>query len=724
MNISKKQLLFYFAITFLFFGLIYPSYSLASTGETAEIQRFSGQNRYQTAVHIAQELNNGPIQSVIISSGLNFPDALSGSVLGVKNNAPILLAGKSLSASQDTMDYVKKNLDKNGTIYLLGGTGVISTEFETKFAELGFHNVVRLGGNDRYESSALIAEQLNVPTGTPVSIVFGGNFPDALGISSFSANKGWPILLSKTNELPDEIKQFIAEKSPSRIFIAGGTGVISEKVRQEIQAAVPNATVERFAGKDRFETSSLINDYFAPNPSQVYLTSGLNYPDALTGSILAGKNADPIVLIDPKNQYIPLSVEKYLKANLNINSFNITALGGTQVVPDHLVSQSLLGVERKPVFLPSSMSSSKGFSIASVPTSTGTLEFTASVSTNTKTVLLVIKKDGKEEIIQANVLNGKVTKNIYPRLGPGYYTISVYESSDPNQSNTDNASKQETFTIYYSGTEGFYDQETINSLVNLDIPTYEEIQTAWLHITKTDGDTRGAIDDYYLPVDGKISHQIFLRYGPGTYQISVYESSNQEGYRPGPSFTVINKDTRDLTYSGRSYWVQSDDPAAIQLAQQITEGISDDLAKSKAIHDWVSTNITYTDQVSANTSFKAMEYAEANSGGYAALTAALHRAVGIQAKVIVGYTIGFGADPGTWEEFDEQTSNYPIKYWNEILINGQWMNVDTLWDSGTLDSEMVFTPLVSDKYFNLSDEEFFKDHRKLVLSEGSKSIPW
>lgn len=722
MGLFRNRLLFVFVIIFLICGLTEPGYSFAAT-DSGRADRIYGQDRYQTAVRIAEKLNSGPVQSVIIASGLNFPDALSGSVLGVKYNAPILLVGNSPADCEDTMAYIRKNLDKNGTIYILGGTGVISAEFQNGLTELGFKNIIRLGGGNRYESSALIAAQCDVPNGTPVTLAFGENFPDALSISGFSANKGWPVLLSGTNELPADVRQLIAEKSPSHIYIAGGTGVISEQVKRDLQTLAPAATIERFGGQDRFETSALINSYFAPNPTQIYLSSGLNYPDALTGSVLAGKNGFPVVLIDPDSATVPAVMEKYLKARLNITAFKATALGGAQVVPEHLVGQALSGVKRQAAFTPASVSK-KGFSIASVPSSPGTLQFSASVAPGIKSVFLIIKKGGNEEMVKANVTGGKVVKNIYPRLGPGNYEISIYETSSPDESNPGNAAKRETFNIYYSGTDGSYDQSTANSVVDIDIPTYDDIKSAWIRIIKTDGDTRGAMDDCYVPVDGRIAHQLQLRFGPGTYRIEVYESSDNAGYQPGPSFTVSNTDARNMTYLGRSSWVQSDVPEVIQLAQQITSGLTDDLAKSKAIHDWVASNITYSDRSPAASSALALKHKQANSGSYAALTAALHRAVGLQAKVVPGYTIGSGSDPKTWEEFDQQTSDAREKYWNEILIGGKWINVDTLWDSGTLDENMVFTPQLDDRYFNLSDEEFAKTHRKLVLPEGVKTIPW
>ena len=51
---------------------------------------------------------------------------------------------------------------------------------------MGYSNIKRFGGTDRYDTNMLIVNEVNVPQGTPVFIASGENFPDALSISSFS----------------------------------------------------------------------------------------------------------------------------------------------------------------------------------------------------------------------------------------------------------------------------------------------------------------------------------------------------------------------------------------------------------------------------------------------------------------------------------------------------------------------------------------------------------
>ena len=93
---------------------------------------------------------------MVISYGYDFPDALSGSVLASKVNAPILLVGNSVGNSSETLNFIKNNVSKSGTIYLLGGEGVVKNEIVNDLKNSGFTNFKRLGGSNRYETNALI----------------------------------------------------------------------------------------------------------------------------------------------------------------------------------------------------------------------------------------------------------------------------------------------------------------------------------------------------------------------------------------------------------------------------------------------------------------------------------------------------------------------------------------------------------------------------------------
>ena len=183
--------------------------------------RVDGNDRFQTAKAISEQLNSGTVQDVIITSGNNFPDALSASVLAKKLNAPILLVDSNVQGSSEALIYVTQHLSKSGTVHIIGGTGIVGREFEEKLNQMGYANIDRIGGYDRYDTDVLIAQKLNVAKNTPVVIASGENFPDALSISSVASSNGWPILLV-SSDMAQEVKDFIVKNQPSKVIIVGG----------------------------------------------------------------------------------------------------------------------------------------------------------------------------------------------------------------------------------------------------------------------------------------------------------------------------------------------------------------------------------------------------------------------------------------------------------------------------------------------------------------------
>ncbi|MBC2724464.1 cell wall-binding repeat-containing protein [Desulfosporosinus sp.] len=315
--------------------------SATNSPQIVSINRLSGNTKYETARVISEYYASGKVKNVILSTGNEFADALSASVLAHEKEAPILLVDFSADRSNDAFDYILQHLDSNGTVYIIGGAGIIGEEFETKLYALGIQNVVRIAGMDRYETSYKVASSLNdVPT-TTVVISSGEHYPDALSISGFAANKGWPILLSPHDALPQDIKTYLQEKKPSKVYITGGSGAISDDVAAEINGLLPEASVERLTGLSRFDTNALITETFAPNPSTVYLASGYGFADALAGSTLAAKNGDPIIFIDPSSPTLPKSAVSYFgKLYENNIRPKVVSLGGSVVVSNEIMKNT------------------------------------------------------------------------------------------------------------------------------------------------------------------------------------------------------------------------------------------------------------------------------------------------------------------------------------------------------------------------------------------------
>jgi putative cell wall-binding protein len=315
--------------------------STVSPPQIMHTNRISGQTRYETAKKISEFYDHGKVKNVILATGKDFADALSASVLAHEKEAPILLADSSVNNSLDAFDYITQHLDLDGTVYIIGGVEAIGAEFESKLYDLGFKNVVRIAGTDRYDTSYKIAGSLSDIKMPSVVISSGEQYPDALSISGFAAHSGWPILLSPHDALPQEMKDFLLQKKPSKVYITGGEGAISENVEKELTSLLPQTAVERFKGQSRFDTNIIIAQTFAPNPSTVYLTTGCNFADALAGSILAAQNGDPIIFIDPLFSTLPKATAGYF-ANFCAKNWKpgIISFGGSGVVPEEVIKNS------------------------------------------------------------------------------------------------------------------------------------------------------------------------------------------------------------------------------------------------------------------------------------------------------------------------------------------------------------------------------------------------
>jgi len=311
--------------------------SQSTLAAVSHLTRLSGTDRYKTAKVIAEQYNSGLVNSVVLAPGTNFANALPASVLAHKNNAPLLLLGPTAGQTQEAFDYIVSHLTKIGTIYLVGDSNLIDGQFELKLNQLGYKNVVTIKGNNKYDTDYLIAQELNVRPGTPIVLSSGENFPDALAISSFAAAYGWPILLAEKDRMTGDLEQFIVNQQPNKIYITGGDAVISSGLEESVKGLAPDAKIQRFNGSDRYATAIQIANEFAPGPLHIYVSSGLNFPDALAGSVLAAKNYGPILLVNPLAKELHHDVAGYLyKINQLKSNIEMTFIGGTTVISAEL----------------------------------------------------------------------------------------------------------------------------------------------------------------------------------------------------------------------------------------------------------------------------------------------------------------------------------------------------------------------------------------------------
>jgi putative cell wall-binding protein len=269
----------------------------------------SGDNRFKTAVAISQSHwatagatgdNRQPAQTVTLSRSDTFADAVSGSALAAAKQGPLLLTPPT-SLNVDTKAEIKRVLAPGSTVYLLGGTGAISTAVETSIKALGY-TTSRLSGQNRYETSVAIAKTISPSPASPAVFLLatGQNFPDALSAGAAAGNFdafGIPavVLLSNDATMPVATENYLDSFLDSTNTLNAFLSAIGDQANSALEkAGWSDYDVE--AGANRYGTAQAVATAFFSGEQTAGVTTGLNWPDALAGGALLGTTGGPLLL--------------------------------------------------------------------------------------------------------------------------------------------------------------------------------------------------------------------------------------------------------------------------------------------------------------------------------------------------------------------------------------------------------------------------------------------
>lgn len=209
------------------------------------VTRISGSDRYETAVKLGkivlQEAGVKTVDTVILATGANYPDALAIAPYAGNHTIPVLFTNGQ-TFNKNVIDTLQEW--KTQKVLLAGGTGVISTEVENILKEEMKLTVTRLSGKDRYLTSLAIAEYFEKykQEGTSsetsalikASLATGENFPDALAGAALAAKEKMPLLLAKKDGVSTEILYYLKAKSLEKLYVYGGEGVITDRTKESI----------------------------------------------------------------------------------------------------------------------------------------------------------------------------------------------------------------------------------------------------------------------------------------------------------------------------------------------------------------------------------------------------------------------------------------------------------------------------------------------------------
>ncbi|MCR4840937.1 MAG: cell wall-binding repeat-containing protein [Lachnospiraceae bacterium] len=316
----------------------YSTYVLAWMAPTeSPVVRIAGDSRYDTSIESAERLKKvlgvEKFDNIVIASGLTYADALPGSYLAAKKNAPIILTANSNKVIAQTVEYVTANLAEGGVAYILGGEGAVPAAVEDQLRNAGI-SVERLAGDNRYETNIEILKAAEVAEGEDIIVCTGLAFADSLSASA----TGKAILMVPTNRLLDSQKEFLDDLTGEHDFyIVGGTGAVTDDVAN---ALASYGDVERVAGTDRFETSVAIATKFFDKPKSVVLAYAANFPDGLSAGTLAYATGSPLILTQTsvKHPEVLDAAVNYVKGNEQ-KLRKLYVMGGSALISDEDVEK-------------------------------------------------------------------------------------------------------------------------------------------------------------------------------------------------------------------------------------------------------------------------------------------------------------------------------------------------------------------------------------------------
>lgn len=285
--------------------------------------RVAGDTRYDTAYKNAdalkKQLGLEMFDSAVVACGTNYPDALSAAYLAKVKNAPLLLS--DVGEVQGTVEYIRKNVTKGKTVYLIGGRRVLPEEIKTLLGS--DYDVKRIEGADRFLTNLAVLKEANV-NNEEIMVCSGLGYADALS----AAATGRPVLLVD-DALTAEQKAFLGGINPAKFYIVGGKKAVNDNVQASLSAM---KNTERIAGTDRFDTAvQVAKKFFDMKSSTVVIANGNGFADGIVAGVTAMANKAPLLLVDSDNLKGVADFVKEAGAKRSI------VMGGARSVSDQAV---------------------------------------------------------------------------------------------------------------------------------------------------------------------------------------------------------------------------------------------------------------------------------------------------------------------------------------------------------------------------------------------------
>lgn len=201
-------------------------------------------------------------------------------------------------------------------------------------------NHIKIIGENRYDTAAKISKAAFNDKSDAVVLINGKNSSDGLAAGPFASLIDASILLVEKDYIPNETINEIKRLNPKNVYLIGGTDVVSEKVKEDIQNIIDInlKDIKRIGGVDREETSLLIGKEIAKfsNIEKIYVVNGYNgEADAMSILSKACNEKSPILITNGKKFN---NAQKDFIQSIKYPNFYF--LGGDNVMSDNLLDEA------------------------------------------------------------------------------------------------------------------------------------------------------------------------------------------------------------------------------------------------------------------------------------------------------------------------------------------------------------------------------------------------
>lgn len=225
------------------------------------VSRLAGSDRFATAAAVIAEGGDAQGDTALLATGMNFPDALGGGPVAFAEQMPL-----AITRPDDMPDNLVAALKKAGIskVLILGGQTAVGKAVEDELKDAQITVEKRFAGDDRAETSALLAEYalatypdfderaVNVASG-----YVKGDGADALGGAALTGKQRRALLITKSSDDAGEaVLGFFGEHADTLTegTIFGGTAALTTSAEAEMEKAVLGA------GAQNARTGELYND--------------------------------------------------------------------------------------------------------------------------------------------------------------------------------------------------------------------------------------------------------------------------------------------------------------------------------------------------------------------------------------------------------------------------------------------------------------------------------